>query len=229
MSGSPDSALLSAIVNSCDDAIVGKTVDGVISSFNPAAERMYGYAAQEIVGQPVTVLFPANRKEEIREILDRISRGERVVHFETVRLRKDGATVPVSVTVSPILDDDGRVIGASSIGRELSEQRQVLAELRRAEARFRGLIDAAPDALVCVADGGRITLANTQAERLFGYPREELEGQLVDILVPDAERAAHPQRRAGYMADPVPRPMGAGMHLAGRRRDGGTFPAEISM
>jgi len=229
MSGSPDSALLSAIVNSCDDAIVGKTVDGVISSFNPAAERMYGYAAQEIVGQPVTVLFPANRKEEIRKILDRISRGERVLHFETVRLRKDGATIPVSVTVSPILDDDGRVIGASSIGRDLSEQRQVRAELRRAEARFRGLIDAAPDALVCVADGGRITLANTQAERLFGYPREELEGQLVDILVPDAERAAHPQRRAGYIADPVPRPMGAGMQLAGRRRDGGTFPAEISL
>ncbi|MCW2905491.1 MAG: Sensory box histidine kinase [Actinomycetia bacterium] len=83
--------------------------------------------------------------------------------------------------------------------------------------------------MVCVDAGGRIVLVNAQMVRLFGYPREELEGQLVEMLVPDAARAAHPQHRTGYMADPVPRPMGAGMPLAGRRRDGSTFPAEISL
>jgi PAS domain S-box-containing protein len=98
-----------------------------------------------------------------------------------------------------------------------------------AEDRFRGLIDAAPDAMVCVDAGGRITLANAQTERLFGYGRAELEGQLVELLVPEGVRAVHPARRAGYTADPVPRPMGAGMQLAGRRRDGSTFPAEISL
>jgi PAS domain S-box-containing protein len=91
------------------------------------------------------------------------------------------------------------------------------------------LLDAAPDAMVCVDAEGRITLVNAQVERLFGYPREELEGQLVEMLVPEAARAVHPQRRAGYVADPVARPMGAGMQLTGRRRDGSTFPAEISL
>jgi protein-histidine pros-kinase len=83
--------------------------------------------------------------------------------------------------------------------------------------------------MVCVDDSGRITMVNAQVERLFGYPREELEGQLVDMLVPDAVRAVHPGHRAGYLADPKVRPMGAGLQLAGRRRDGSTFPAEISL
>ncbi len=90
-------------------------------------------------------------------------------------------------------------------------------------------LDAAPDAMVCVAANGRITLVNAQTERLFGYQRQELEGQLIEILIPEAARAVHPQRRAGYLADPAPRPMGAGMQLAGRRRDGTTFPAEITL
>jgi len=231
VSGVLDSALLSAIVNSSDDAIVGNTLDGVITSWNSAAERLYGYSLDEIIGRAMTVLCPADRNGEIEEILAAIGRGGRVVHFETVRLRKDGTTVPVSVTVSPIRDTGGGLIGASSIGRDISEQRPLRAvvDLQRAEARFRALIDAAPDAMVCVDAGGRITLANAQTERLFGYGRAELEGQLVEMLVPDAVQAGHPQRRAEYMADPVHRPMGAGTQLTGRRRDGSTFPAEISL
>ncbi len=130
-SGRAESALLSAIVNSSDDAIVGKTVDGVITSWNRAAEQMYGYPAEEIIGQPVTVLCPPERIGEITEILAAIGQGERVVHFETDRLRKDGTTFAVSLTVSPIHDDDGKLIGASSIARDVSEQRSATAELRR--------------------------------------------------------------------------------------------------
>jgi len=125
------SSLLSAIVDSSDDAIVGKTVDGVVTSWNPAAERMYGYSADEIVGKPITVLSPPERVGEIREILDKVGRGERVLHFETVRRRKDGSTLPVSVTVSPIHDEKGVLVGASSIARDISEQRNHAAELRR--------------------------------------------------------------------------------------------------
>ena len=95
--------------------------------------------------------------------------------------------------------------------------------------RFAGLLEAAPDAMVCVDADGRIALVNAQTERLFGYGRDELVGQPVEILVPDAVREVHPGHRAGYVADPAPRPMGAGMELAGRRRDGSTFPAEISL
>jgi len=97
------------------------------------------------------------------------------------------------------------------------------------DQRFVGLLEAAPDAMVCVDADGRIALVNAQAERLFGYGRDELAGQPVEILVPDAVRALHPAHRAGYVADPKPRPMGAGMELAGRRKDGTTFPAEISL
>jgi PAS domain S-box-containing protein len=133
----PEARLYTAIVNSSDDAIIGKTVDGVIVSWNPAATRLYGYQAEEAVGQPMTMLCPADRAGEIQEILDKIGRGERVVHHETVRRRKDGSDVHVSVTVSPIRDEDGTLIGASSIARDVTEQKQAraAAELgRRAEA-----------------------------------------------------------------------------------------------
>ena len=110
----------------------------------------------------------------------------------------------------------------SGVSRDISAQEQ-------ADARFRGLLEAAPDATVCVDQDGRIVLVNAQAERLFGYPREELAGQPVKILVPDAIKAAHPDLRAGYAADPRPRQMGAGLDLSGRRRDGTTFSAEISL
>src|SRR6266487_4023142 len=97
------------------------------------------------------------------------------------------------------------------------------------DRRFLGLLEAAPDAMVCVEDDGRTAMVNAQAERLFGYHREELVGQQVEVLVPDLMRGMHPGHRAGYVADPRPRPMGAGLELAGRRRDGSTFPAEISL
>ena len=121
----PEAKLLAAIVNSCDDAIVGKTIDGMITSWNPAAERMYGYRAEEILGQPMTILCPPDRVGEIKEILGEIARGARVVHHETIRRRKDGRTVPVSVTISAIRDDQGKLVGASSIARDISEEQQV--------------------------------------------------------------------------------------------------------
>jgi PAS domain S-box-containing protein len=128
-----DAALLSAIVNSSDDAIVGMTTDGVITSWNPAAGRIYGYPAAEMIGQPTTVLCPPDRVGEIQGILETIGRGERVGHFETERRRKDGSTFPASVTVSPVQDERGRPVGASSIARDVTKRRelQATAELRR--------------------------------------------------------------------------------------------------
>jgi PAS domain S-box-containing protein len=129
--GSAGLTLLSAIVDSSDDAIVGKTVDGLITSWNPAAARMYGYSADEIIGQPITLLSPADRIDETKEILEKIRRGERVFHLDTVRRRKDGTTLPVSVTISPVRDEAGTLIGVSSIARDNTEQHRSLAELRR--------------------------------------------------------------------------------------------------
>jgi PAS domain S-box-containing protein len=120
--------LLAAIVYSSDDAIISKTTDGVITSWNPAAERMYGYTAAEIIGQPITVLCPPDRVGEIREILRKIGDDERVSHLETVRQRKDGTVFPVSVTISPV-HDQYRLIGASSIARDISERYRLQADL----------------------------------------------------------------------------------------------------
>jgi PAS domain S-box-containing protein len=122
--------LLAAIVNSSDDAIIGKTIDGVISTWNPAAERMYGYTPEEIIGQPVTVLCPPDRVAEIQEILRKIGNGEHVPYHETVRQRKDGTVFPVSVAISPVHDDRHSLIGASSIARDISERYRLQAELR---------------------------------------------------------------------------------------------------
>ena len=133
----PDSpTLLSAIVNSSDDAIVGKTMDGIITSWNLGASRLYGYSADEVVGRPITILCPPDRVGEVREFLDRIARGERVVHHQTVRRRKDGSTLPVSVTISPVYDEGGTLIGASSIARDITREQKAEAEIRRRTAEL---------------------------------------------------------------------------------------------
>src|SRR5258708_16723815 len=111
----PIQALLAAIVESSDDAIVSKTLDGRIRSWNHGAMRLFGYTAEEVIGKPVTILIPTERHDEEPSILGRIRRGERIDHYETIRQRKDGSTVDISLTVSPVKDQEGRIVGASKI------------------------------------------------------------------------------------------------------------------
>jgi PAS domain S-box-containing protein len=127
---------LAEIVDSSDDAIIGKTLDGVIISWNKGAERLYGYLADEVVGQPISILIPADHPDELPQIMARLRRGERVDHYRTVRLRKDGARVPVSVTISPVHDADGRVVGASSIARDVSEQERAVHDALQLREQF---------------------------------------------------------------------------------------------
>jgi PAS domain-containing protein len=115
------------------------------------------------------ILAPSNRTEEIAGLLDQITAGERVENLETERRRKDGSVVPVSLTISPIRDDRGRVIGSSAIARDITERRRAEEAIRRSEERVSGLLQSAPDAIVVIDQGGRITLANGQAEKMFGY------------------------------------------------------------
>jgi PAS domain S-box-containing protein len=118
---------VAALVRSSDDAILGKTVDGVITHWNPGAERLYGYAAEEAIGQSVSLIIPPELPDELSKVLGQIRRGERVDRYETVRMRKDGRRIEVSVTVSPVRDRAGRIVGASSIGRDITERREVEA------------------------------------------------------------------------------------------------------
>src|SRR4051812_40716518 len=138
------SALLAAIVEGSDDAIASKTLDGIVTSWNRAAERLFGYAAREIVGRPIAVLAAPGREDEMPMILERVRRGERVDHFDTVRKRKDGTLAEISLTVSPVRDGRGRIVGASKItrditGRRAAEERQRLL-LRELDHRVKNTL-----------------------------------------------------------------------------------------
>jgi len=136
--------LLAAIVASSDDAIVSKNLDGIITSWNKSAERIFGYTPNEAIGQHITLVIPPERHSEESDILARIRRGERVDHFHTVRRAKNGSLLDVSLTISPVRDSSGRVIGASKVGRDITAQKQVERALRESEQRFRVITDASP-------------------------------------------------------------------------------------
>lgn len=135
---------LASIVESSDDAIVSKNLDGIITSWNSGAERVFGYSAREAIGQPITLVIPEERHNEEREILTRIRRGERIDHFETVRQRKDGGPITVSLTVSPVKDASGKIVGASKIARDITEQKRnqelITTLAREAEHRSKNLL-----------------------------------------------------------------------------------------
>lgn len=134
--------LLAAIVDSSEDAIVSKTLDGIITSWNAAAERVFGYTSSEAVGQHISLIIPVDRRSEETVIIDRIKRGERIEHFDTVRVRKDHTSLDISLTISPVRDASGKIIGASKIARDITERKQIERELRESEGRYRTLADA---------------------------------------------------------------------------------------
>jgi PAS domain S-box-containing protein len=134
-------ARLAAIVESSDDAIISKGLDGIITSWNTSAERLFGYTAQEAIGQSITMLIPADRRDEVPKIIERLKRGERVDHFETKRVRKDGTLLDISLTISPLKESSGRIIGASKVARDITERKRAEQALRESEERFRMLAD----------------------------------------------------------------------------------------
>jgi PAS domain S-box-containing protein len=166
---------LADIVNFSDDAIISKTLGGIITSWNPGAVKVFGYTTEEVIGRPMLMLFPPDRLKEEADILERISRGESLAHYETVRVRKDGVRVDVSVTVSPITDDTGKIIGASKIARDITERKQVEVRLQESEARFRALFELSP---VGIAQGDITTIRFVSVNQRFceivGYPQAEL-------------------------------------------------------
>ena len=226
---------LAAIVESSDDAIISKSLDGIITSWNAGAQRIFGYSADEVIGKPITVLIPQDLWHEETEILERLRSGERVDHFETTRVRKDGSIIAISLTISPIRDTAGAITGISKIARDVTEHKEMLvreaashAEML-AERKFRELIESAPDAILQVDSMGLIVLANRTAELVFGYSRDELIGMSVDALVPEAARSGHAAHRQAFEAAGESRPMGLGLDLCAVRRDGTEFPVEISL
>jgi two-component system CheB/CheR fusion protein len=175
---------MSAIVESSEDAIVGTTLDGNITTWNRGAERLYGYSAQEVIGRHISILVQPGSEEHITNILDAILRGERVEQSEVMRVRRDGSTLDVSITVSPICDSDGKIIGASSIARDVAPLRKAQRDLSEREARIRLLLDSTAEGIVGLGPDGLCTFVNPSCVRMLGFNTpEDLIGRHIHTLL----------------------------------------------
>ncbi|HVN19515.1 MAG TPA: PAS domain S-box protein [Dongiaceae bacterium] len=184
-------AHLAAIVSSSDDAILSKTLDGVIRSWNQSAERLFGYSAKEAIGKHITIIVPSDRRTEENNILSRLRRGERIDHFETIRMRKDGSTFDVSLTISPIKDSAGRVIGASNVARDISHLKRIERALRDSEERFRAIVDTTPECVKLVAQDGTLLHMNSSGLAMVGAesPTQVVGKSIYDLIAhKDRER-----------------------------------------
>jgi two-component system cell cycle sensor histidine kinase/response regulator CckA len=214
-------ARLGAIVLSSDDAIVSKSLDGTILSWNPAAERIFGYSPEEIVGRSIFTLIPPELHDEEWQILSRISQGEHVPHFETRRLHKNGSHLSIAVTVSPIRDSSGAIVGAASIKRDIGESKRAA----ETSARLGAIVESSEDAILSKSLAGVVQTWNAAAERMYGYTPAEMIGQSIYTLVPDDLRQEE--------QDILTR-VGLGEHVAHyetirRRRDGALVNVSLSL
>jgi PAS domain S-box-containing protein len=168
---------LAAIVDSTDDAIISKNLSGIIQTWNKAAERIFGYMAQEAIGQSILLIIPPELHDEEKTILARLGRGERIDHYETVRRRKDGRLIDISLTVSPVRDAKGAIVGASKIARDITEQKQAQRVLYESEERWRLTLESIGDAVIATDASAIVTFANAVAIRLLGRPKTEIIGR----------------------------------------------------
>ncbi|WP_316813770.1 PAS domain S-box protein [Pedobacter heparinus] len=174
------SAMLAAIVDSSDDAIISKDLNGFVTSWNAAAERIFGYSAAEMIGTSITKLIPTDRTEEESLILSKLRRGERVQYFHTKRLTKSGALIDVSLTISPVKDQKGSIIGVSKIARDITD----LIEAEKQSAMLSAIVSYSDDAIISKDLNSIVTSWNNAAERIFGYTAAEMIGQSIVKLIP---------------------------------------------
>lgn len=223
---------LAGIINSAMDAIVTIGENQRVLSFNPAAEQMFGYSAEEVHGQPLTMLIPARQRQkheaDVRTFGETLITERPMGRFGTVfGLRASGEEFPLEVSISQNEIGGGKTFTA--ILRDISERYQVEKNLRASEERFRLVVEAAPSAMIVVDYEGTIILANTSAQSLFGYKLDELLGFPVEMLVPERFRSGHVRFRATFTDQPTGRPMGAGRDLYGLHSDGHEIPIEIGL
>ncbi len=221
---------LAAIVESSTDAIVGRTLDGTVTTWNSAAERIFGYSAAEAVGRHVSFLLPPERKCDVELASAQIEAGESIPPSKTTLLHKDGSALTIEVTASPVTGEDGTVVGVCSVGRDLTERVRTEAAARQSDDRARAIIDATLDAVVTVDHTGAILEFNGVAERMFGYRSHDVIGRtLSECLVPPSLRERHIRGFERAVATGDGALLGKRVELVGLRRDGTEFPIELSI
>jgi PAS domain S-box-containing protein len=167
---------LGAIVESSDDAIVSKTLDGIITSWNNAAERIFGYSSEEAIGRSITMLIPVERLDEEPQIIERLKRGEHIDHYETVRVTKDGRALDISLTISPIKNASGKIVGASKIARDITERKQAEQAIRENREWLQVTLSSIGDAVIATNREGLVSFINPVAESLTGWSQQEADG-----------------------------------------------------
>ncbi len=214
--------LLGAVLQSSVEAIGTTSLDGTITTWNLAAERLFGFAAQDALGSNIKIIIPPERREEHQAVFDWALSDKPVENFETIRMAKDGRRIEVSVDLFTVKSDSGAIIGVAFNARDISAQ-------KFAEEKFRLAVESCPSGMVMSDRAGRIVMVNAEIERLFGYRREELIGRPIDVLVPERLRPRHFQHRFEYSVQPKSRRMGEGRNIYGLHKGGAEIPIEIGL
>jgi PAS domain S-box-containing protein len=232
--------ILASVVESSVDAIITKTLEGIITSWNSAAKRLFGYSEAEAIGQPISMLIPPDRLDEEPQIVARIMREERVELFETVLTNKEGKRIEISATISPLVNDAGQLVGASSILRDISDRKLAEQELSRVNQLQHAILDGTDYAIISTDLNGIIQTFNAGAEKMFGYSMGEVVGQVTPAIFHDAQEVSDKIAKASKI---LGKDLGVGfealkcMAIEGLiddewihiRKDGSSFPAELSV
>jgi len=218
------SDIVSEILNASADATIISDEQGNICAANNAAEVLFGFEADELIGKPIDVLVPKEQREKHRSLRDSYQKAPRarpmVSGLEIFALRKDGSSFRAEIGLNPIETNDGLLV-TSTI--------RAINKLDDSETYFRNVLESAPDAMIIIDEQGKIAIVNAQVETMFGYERQEILGRKIETLLPERLREQHVSHRGGFVRDPKLRPMGEGLDLVARRKDGSEFPVEISL
>lgn len=220
---------LAAVIGAAEDAIITRTPEGIVLSWNAGAERLYGYTAEEMIGKSISIVIPPEIRPAARDLDDRLHRGERIPPGESVRIRKDGARIEIAYSLAPIFDREGNATAAVAIVRDITEQKRTESALRASETRLRGFMDASIDCVIGMDQHGAITDFNPAAERIFQVPREQAMGrQLSRVIMPAHLGNLHDAGLATYLATGNGPALNRRIETIGRRADGETFPLELT-